>query len=109
MRVLVTGADGFVGSWLVPRLLEEGHQVVATFRPGASPSPRLSAEIPRVPLELTDGDSVNAALGRGADAVIHLAAVASVTEAGSNPAHAWTVNAVGTVRVAEALARARLE
>jgi GDP-4-dehydro-6-deoxy-D-mannose reductase len=109
MRVLVTGADGFVGSWLVPRLLEEGHQVVAGIRPGAPAGRRLSPDVPRVPLELTDGDSVNAALARHPDAVIHLAAVASGTEAESNPAHAWTVNAVGTVRVAEALGKVRLE
>lgn len=109
MKVLVTGADGFVGSWLVPRLLEEGHQVVAACRPGARPSRRLAPEVPRLPLELTETESVNAALAYQPEAVIHLAAVASGPEADGNPAHAWTVNTVGTVRIAEALGRARLE
>jgi len=30
MRVLVAGASGYVGSRLVPALLERGHQIVAT-------------------------------------------------------------------------------
>jgi uncharacterized protein YbjT (DUF2867 family) len=32
MRVLVTGASGAVGDYLVPHLIRRGHQVVATSR-----------------------------------------------------------------------------
>ncbi len=54
MRVLVTGAEGFVGRWLLETLREAGHEVVAAVRPGLTP-PR---DVPVVRLELTDGASV---------------------------------------------------
>ena len=65
MKVLVTGADGFVGSWLVPRLRQEGHVVVAALRPApAIPSAgMLPADVPRLPLELGDPGSIRAAVG----------------------------------------------
>ncbi len=34
MRCLVTGASGFIGSWLVRQLVQEGHSVLAVVRPG---------------------------------------------------------------------------
>ena len=37
MKVLVTGADGFVGRWLVRRLLADGREVYGAVRPGQSP------------------------------------------------------------------------
>ena len=36
MRILVTGASGYIGGRLIPRLLDEGHEVVAFVRNPAS-------------------------------------------------------------------------
>jgi len=107
LKVLVTGADGFVGSWLVPRLRREGHAVVAAVRPGTPlPGARaLEPGVPTLPLELLDPASIRAALATAPDAVVHLAAVASGTDARRDPASAWQVNAVGTAGLAEELGR----
>jgi GDP-4-dehydro-6-deoxy-D-mannose reductase len=65
------------------------------------------ADVTELPLELTDDGSVRAALEFDAEAVVHLAAVASNHEALADPGMAWTVNAAGTARLAEGLARRR--
>lgn len=113
MKVLVTGAGGFVGRWLVPALLRDGHEVVGTTLPGEQPMAGL-AEADRqrtrwLPLELRDSTSVAAALASGPEAVIHLAALASGAEARRDPGLAWEVNAAGTARLAEGLGALRQE
>lgn len=107
MKLLVTGADGFVGRHLVRRLAREGHRIGAACRPGGRSVDWGGADVTVVPLELTDDASVRGAVEFGPDAVVHLAAVASNREAAADPGHAWTVNAAGTARLAEALARRR--
>jgi GDP-4-dehydro-6-deoxy-D-mannose reductase len=107
VKVLVTGADGFVGRHLVRRLAREGHRIVAGCRPRAAPVDWGVSDVTVVPLELTDEESVRDAVKSGPDAVVHLAAVASNREAIADPGLAWTVNAAGTARVAEALSRRR--
>ncbi|MBI4419503.1 MAG: GDP-mannose 4,6-dehydratase [Gemmatimonadetes bacterium] len=108
MRVLVTGADGFVGRRLVPRLVALGHAPVAAVRP-ASNARSLFGDtcdgIPMVSLELRDPASVQAAVETRPDRVVHLAAIASGGDARRDPGLAWEVNAAGTARLAEALAQ----
>lgn len=106
MKILVTGAAGFVGQVLVPRLLAGGHAVTGTHLPGETP-PVGSGPMRWVPLDLRNNDSVAASVADRPDAVIHLAAVASGAEARKDPGLAWEVNAGGTARLAEALGAVR--
>jgi GDP-4-dehydro-6-deoxy-D-mannose reductase len=107
MRVLVTGADGFVGRRLVPRLAANGHQVLAACRPGGPPvADWLAADasgVTVVSLELEHDASVQAVAAHAVDGVVHLAALSSGAEARRHPAAAWEANAVGTARLLYAL------
>ena len=111
MRILVTGGAGYIGSVLVPLLLEKGHTVHVldnlTYG-GMSLLPHFSN--PR--FHFTKGDIRNASTVREAmrpcDAVIHLAAIVGFPSCRKYPDLAETVNVEGTKVIAEAAGRNRL-
>jgi uncharacterized protein YbjT (DUF2867 family) len=71
VKVLVTGATGYVGGRLVPRLLERGHDVrTTTSRPGREP-PWWGERVETVVMDALDADQVAAAC-EGVDAVYYL-------------------------------------
>ena len=74
-RVLVTGATGYVGGRLVPRLVADGHEVRTTYTDPDKPAPWFVDTFPdkvtRVEMDASDADEVRAAV-EGIDAVYYL-------------------------------------
>jgi GDP-4-dehydro-6-deoxy-D-mannose reductase len=111
VNVLVTGANGFVGSRMVKRLSDAGYDVRAGYgadahgaRDGATGS---NGSVRWVPLDVTDLATVARFVSERCDALVHLAGMASVRQANADPLAAWAVNAQGAAQVAAALALAR--
>jgi nucleoside-diphosphate-sugar epimerase len=105
LKILVTGATGFVGRALLPRLVEEGCQVRAALR---APSQALPAGVEAMQVgEIGPRTDWREALA-GVGAVVHLAARAHVLDEASPDAFALyrAVNALGALTLAEAAAAA---
>jgi len=105
VKVLVTGANGFVGRSVVRRLVADGNAVIAAVGPGASGNPA-GKNVTTVPLDVSNDVSVRACFAEPVDAVIHLAAIALSRAADRDPAAAWTINAEGTAKLTAALGAA---
>ncbi|MBW8772623.1 MAG: NAD-dependent epimerase/dehydratase family protein [Gemmatimonadetes bacterium] len=105
MKVLVTGAGGFVGRQVVAELVRRGDTVLAGVRAGESPV-LADPSVEWIPLELQSLDSLRSAVARGPEAVIHLAAQASGAEARRDPLGTWSANVLGTVALVAALEEA---
>jgi len=89
VRILVTGAIGFVGSWLLPELRSAGHDVTGL------PGPEV--------LDIADMAGVCAAVQDASpDGIVHLAAMAFAPDASADAAEAIRVNVGGTLAVVEA-------
>ncbi len=103
MRVLVTGAEGFVASHLKPLLAANGHTVISTTR--SIPAESQSPFGPVVQLDLPCDDQVAAVLKeQKPDVVIHLAAMAAVGDCEANPESAYRANVEGTASLVRSMA-----
>ncbi|MFK7895909.1 MAG: GDP-mannose 4,6-dehydratase [Myxococcota bacterium] len=88
MRVFVTGASGFVGRRLLPRLGEAGHEALGADRE----------------TDVTNPAAIGAALREHRpDAIIHLAAMSSVAQSWQDPELCFHLNFTGTRSLLSAL------
>jgi len=103
--VLITGGAGFIGSNLAAALLEKGYSLRILDDLSTGKRSNLALDNPRV--ELIEGDVADAALVaqvmRGCQAVVHLAAVASVQASVEDPVRTHQSNFIGTLNVCEAM------
>lgn len=101
MRVLVTGAAGFIGGALASRLLHDGHLVTALVRDG---DPPVGCRVLRG--DLRDLQAIERAVAyHGPEAVFHLAAQAIVPYARRDPWSTMEDNVRGTYNLLEAFRR----
>ncbi|MBK5004959.1 NAD-dependent epimerase/dehydratase family protein [Pseudomonas sp. S32] len=103
--ILITGGAGFIGSHLCDALLDKGYAVRIVDDLSTGKRNNLQLQHPR--LELIEGDIADAALVQraveGCQAVVHLAAVASVQASVDDPVRTHQSNFIGTLNVCEAM------
>jgi nucleoside-diphosphate-sugar epimerase len=98
MKILVTGGCGYKGHVLIPKLLEQGHQVVAFdiqwFGNFLKPHSKL---------EIVKGDvrNVDEVPLDGIECIIHLASIANDPCGDLDPKLTWEVSALATMQLAD--------
>jgi len=102
MRILVTGACGYKGTVLVPKLLSSGHEVIAidTMWFGNYLKPHKNLTVEQV--DVRDSDKIR--LDR-VDAIIHLSSIANDPCGDLDPKLTWEVSALATMQLADKAAR----
>lgn len=98
MNVFVTGACGYKGSVLVPKLLRQGHQVVAFDIQWFGNFLERHPDLTVVKGDVRNPDEINLS---GIDAIIHLSSVANDPCGDLDPKLTWEISCLATMQLAD--------
>ena len=100
MKVLLTGANGFLGHYLSKNLLEKGYQVIATGK-GACRLPfKGHPHFHYCPMDFTDGFAVHDVFEQfQPETIVHAGAISKPDDCEADHWQAWKTNVEGTVIV----------
>jgi nucleoside-diphosphate-sugar epimerase len=111
-KVLVTGGAGFIGSHLVPYLLEKGYSVTVLDNLSSGKKENLGQALNHPHFEFAQGDIRNKEnlheAFEGVNVVVHLAALIDVTASVANPGLANDINVTGTLNVLQETLKSRV-
>ncbi|ALC84564.1 hypothetical protein AM499_01045 [Bacillus sp. FJAT-22090] len=99
MKVLVTGAAGFIGSYVVRALVKENYSVIALDNLSTGNEGNLVADVPFYKMDITNSELEAVFRIERPDYVIHLAAQSSVLNSMINPMDDCQANLVGTLNI----------
>lgn len=99
--IIVTGAAGFIGRYLVDQLVTDGFDVLATGRSQAGEEYYKKQGIPFARLDITREEDFDKLPKQGVEAVAHVAALLLIDVAGWTPMDYLMTNALGTYNVVE--------
>ena len=99
MRCLVTGGAGFIGSNLVDKLIEEGHEVIIVDDMSTGKSENINSKATIWVVDIADVDEDWEEIFDGAEIVFHLAAKARVQPSIDNPVEFDRTNVGGLLNM----------
>ncbi|MBO7097595.1 MAG: UDP-glucose 4-epimerase GalE [Alphaproteobacteria bacterium] len=104
-KVLVIGGAGYIGSHVVLRLLEKGHEVVVFDNLSTGQSVNLFDEATFVKGDISDINALEECMRENIDVVIHLAAKKAVGESMQKPDLYASNNIIGTINILNAMVK----
>ncbi|MBW3566148.1 MAG: UDP-glucose 4-epimerase GalE [Acidobacteria bacterium] len=109
MKVLVTGGAGYIGSVVVEKLVDGGHDVEILDNLSTGHREAVPEGVPLHVIDLLDRDAmITNVRGIAPDAVMHLAAVAVVPESVADPGKYFRQNVTGTINLLDAMVEAKV-
>ena len=102
MKILVTGGAGYKGSILIPKLIEDGHNIICVDTFWFGDYLEKNPSLVKLKIDIRDVDKIPL---EGVDTIIHLANIANDPAVELNPTLSWETNVLASHQLADKAVR----